>query len=1051
MSLSEFCIRRPVATTLFFLGIAMGGVFAYQNLPVAALPEVSFPTISVSAQLPGASPQTMATAVATPLIKQFETISGIDTISATSSLGSAQIVLQFALSQNIDTAAGDVQAAIDRAERQLPANMQNPPSYRKVNPADAPVLLLAVQSPTLPMSTIDDFAENIISPSLSTLAGVAQVSVYGGQTYAVRVEADPSRLAARGIGLDQLSTAIAGANDQSPVGTLTNSKQALVIDAPTQLTNAEQFRQLIVADPNGSPVRLTDVANVVDSVANTQTAGWYDGNRSIVLAIQRQPSANTVAVVDAVKAELPKLQASMPASMTISVLNDRSTSIRSAISDVEVTLGITIVLVVLVIYLFLGKLSATIIPALAVPLSLIAAFGGMFWFGFSIDNISLLGLTLAVGLVVDDAIVMLENIMRHIEEGATPFEAALKGSSEIGATIISMTLSLVAVFLPILLMGGVVGRLFNEFGVVVTLAIAASAVVSLTLTPMLAARLPKSAAEPGRWGPAAWFETVFLWIERRYDRGVGWCLRHRFVIIGLFFATVAASASLFITLPKGFFPQEDISQLQVSTQARQDISFAAMSGLQSEVEAVLRASPAVEHVASFVGGGPGSQTMNSGSLSVQLKPKEERPSLDVLIPDLRRQLGRIAGISASIVPVQNLRVGGMSSQSQYQLVVQSLDQPTLNEWTGKLTAAMRADPHFADVTNNLQNNALQARLAIDRDKAAALGISAATLRQTLEDGFGTATVATIQSTGSSYDIILEYDQNLAWSDAMLSTIRIRSSSGVLVPLASFARIDRVSGPVTVNQLGQLPAATVSFNLPDGVALGQATDQVAVLKQQIGLPASVYTSYAGTAQVFQDSLSTQGILILAAVLTIYVVLGMLYESFIHPLTILSGLPAAALGALVALKIAGLDLSVIALIGILMLIGIVKKNAIMMVDVAIAGQRDEGLEPARAIHRAAVMRFRPIMMTTFAALLGALPIALGSGASAELRQPLGIAVVGGLAVSQLLTLFITPVVFVEMERFSRFLGRRLRGDRSDGAAAEVKANIEPHQPAPQPAGE
>ncbi|SHG27616.1 hydrophobic/amphiphilic exporter-1, HAE1 family [Kaistia soli DSM 19436] len=1048
MNISEFWIRRPVATTLLFLGIAMGGVFAYQQLPVAALPEVSFPTISVSAQLPGASPQTMATAVATPLIKQFETISGIDTISATSSLGSSQIVLQFALSQNIDTAAGDVQAAIDRAQRQLPANMQNPPSYRKVNPADAPVLFLAVQSPTLPMSTIDDFAENVISPSLSTLPGVAQVSVYGGQTYAVRVQVDPSKLATRGIGLDQVSTALAGANDQTPVGTLTNKSQDLVIDAPTQMTNADQFKQLIIANPNGSPVRLMDVANVVDSVENTETAGWYDGSRSIVLAIQRQPSANTVAVVDAVNAELPKLEASMPASMTVHVMNDRSTSIRAAISDVQMTLGITILLVVLVIYLFLGKLSATIIPALAVPLSLVAAFGGMYWLGFSVDNISLLGLTLAVGLVVDDAIVMLENIMRHVEEGEKPFAAALKGSSEIGATIISMTLSLVAVFLPILLMGGVVGRLFNEFGIVVTLAIGASAVVSLTLTPMLAARLPKSAAEPGRWGPAAWFEKAFLWIERRYDRGVGWCLAHRFIIIGVFLATVAASAWLFMTLPKGFFPQEDISQLSVSTQARQDISFDAMSGLQRQVEDVLRASPYVQHVASFVGGGPGSQTMNAGSLSVQLKPKDERPPLDVLTADLRQQLGRIAGIRSYIVPVQNLRVGGMSSQSQYQLVVQSLDQPTLNDWTTRLTDAMRADPHFVDVANNLQNNALQARLVIDRDKASSLGITAATLRQTLEDGFGTETVATIQSTGSSYDVILEYDPDLSWSDDLLSTIRIRASSGTLVPLSSIARIDRVSGPVTVNQLGQLPAATISFNLPEGVALGEATDQVTILKQDIGLPANVYTSYAGTAQVFQDSLSTQGILILAAILTIYVVLGMLYESFIHPLTILSGLPAAALGALVALKFAGLDLSVIALIGILMLIGIVKKNAIMMVDVAIAGQREENLAPAPAIHRAAVRRFRPIMMTTFAALLGALPIALGTGASAELRQPLGIAVVGGLIVSQLLTLFITPVIFVEMEQFSRFLSRLVHGRTATPRAEQAEPVGDA---ALQPAGE
>jgi len=684
-----------------------------------------------------------------------------------------------------------------------------------------------------------------------------------------------------------------------------------------------------------------------------------------------------------------------------------------------------------------------------VPLSLVAAFGGMYFFGFSVDNISLLGLTLAVGLVVDDAIVMLENIMRHVEEGMPPFEAALVGSREVGATIVSMTLSLVAVFLPVLLMGGVIGRLFNEFGVVVTLAIGASMVVSLTLTPMLAARLPKSATSHVRRGPAAWFERGFLWVEGRYDRGVGWCLAHRFIILGVFLASVAASGWLFMTLPKGFFPQEDIGQLSVSTQARQDISFQAMVGLQRQVEATLKASPYVEHVASFVGGGPGSVTLNSASLSVQLKPKDARPPVNVVMNDLRAQLSRIPGIQSYIQPVQNLRIGGVSSQSTYQLMLQAIDQQALNDWATRMTTAMRGDPHFVDVANNLQNNALQARIVVDRDKADSLGISAATLRQTLEDGFGTSTAATIQATGSSYDVILEYDPDLAWSDSLLSDIRVRSSSGTLVPLSSFASVQRAVGPVTVNQLGQLPAATISFNLPDGVALSQATDQIEVLKQQIGVPANVYTSYAGTAQVFQQSLATQGILIFAAVLTIYVVLGMLYESFIHPLTILSGLPAAAFGALVALKFMGLDLSVIALIGILMLIGIVKKNAIMMVDVAIVGQREEGLAPEMAIHRAAVRRFRPIMMTTFAALLGAVPIALGTGASAELRQPLGIAVVGGLLVSQLLTLFITPVIFVEMERLSRFLAGLRHGPSAEPATPAGS----PAAPAllPQPAGE
>ncbi|TBZ87973.1 efflux RND transporter permease subunit [Rhizobium leguminosarum] len=1014
----NFCIQRPVATTLLAIGVILAGLAGYQLVPVAALPQVDFPTINVSAQLSGASPQTMATSVSTPLIKQFETIPGITEISASSSLGSTSIVLQFDLSRNIDAAAADVQAAISHATRQLPDNLTTPPSYRKTNPADAPVMLLSVQSNTMPRSKLDDIAENIISPSLSTLPGVAQVSVYGAQTYAVRVEVDPNKLLTRGIGIDTVNKALAAANSQQPVGTLQNNSQSMTITANTQRTSAEQFRSLVIANPNGAPIHLGDIADVQDSVENQYTGSWYDGQRGIILAIQRQPDANTVDVVDAINAKLPQLHAEIPPSVNTVVMNDAAKPIRDAISDVKFTLLLTIGLVVLVIYLFTGHATATIIPGLAVPLSLISTFGMMYVLGYSIDNISLLGLTLAVGLVVDDAIVMLENILRHVEEGMPVREAAIKGAGEVSYTIISMSVSLIAVFIPILLMGGVVGRVFNEFGMVVAIAIISSAIVSLTVTPMLASRLSNHQSRPPLM--IRIFDAGFERTLRGYDRAVGWCLRHRPTILGVFLASVALTIYFFMTLPTSFFPQEDIGRLTISTQARQDISYSAMAALQQQAAAVVKANPAVNHVMSTIGGNP-NKPQNNGSMFVELKDKDQRAPLDQTLRELRTAINKIPGLQAFVTPNQSLRFGGRQTASQYQLVVQALSADQTNLWAGKIQAAMRKDRLFTDVTSDAQNNALQANIVIDTERAAAYGIDNDTLRTTLQESFSGYAAAEIQSTGDSYDVIVEYDTSKPWDDQKLSEIRVASANGSLVPLSNFAHVERTVGPVTINQTGQLVSTTVSFNLPEGVSLSDATAAIDQIKTEMSMPADVFTSYGGTAQIFEQSQGNTPYLILAAVLTIYVVLGVLYESFIHPLTILSGLPAAAFGALLALDIMGFDLSIIALIGLLMLIGIVKKNAIMMIDVAVETMRTTGEKATVAIHEACVRRFRPIMMTTFCALLGALPIALGTGASSELRQPLGIAVVGGLIVSQMLTLFITPVIFVEMDRFGSFLGR------------------------------
>ena len=1040
MNISALFIRRHVATILLAIAMTAAGAFAYQFLPVAALPNVDFPVISVSASLPGAAPDTMANSVATPLIKQFSTIPAITTMTATSSQGSTSIVMQFDLNRDIDQAAADVQAAIARTLRQLPPNMTTPPSYRKINPADSPIMLLSLQSDSQTLTQLDSYGEDVISPALSTVDGVGEVQVFGAHEYAVRVEVNPSALAARGIGLDQLTTAISNANSIAPIGTISGPNQQMTIESNAQPSNAAQFRQIIIESNNDKPTRLGDVATVIDSVANTQTASAYDGKPSVVLAVFRQPGANTVDVANRVKAMIPKFLQDLGPAAKLNILNDRSTSIKAAVGDVELTLAATIALVVMVIFLFLRRITATMIPALAVPTSLVVTFGVMYLLGYSVDNISLLGLTLAVGLVVDDAIVMLENIVRHIEEGMKPMEAALKGSSEIGFTIVSITISLVAVFIPVLLMGGIVGKIFNEFAMVVTIAIVASSVISLTLTPMLAARLPPH--NPNAHQKPSRIENVFQAILKGYSAALDVCLKFKPVVLGVFVLTIVATVVMFGSINKGFLPIEDIGQLSVSTQARQDISFADMSALQDQVADVVRKEPFVAHVGSSVGGGFGSSGVNQGSLFVELKPKGQRPDLNTLLTTLRRDMSKVPGISSFAVPVQNITIGGRQSQSAYQLVVQAADRDSLYEWAQKLASAMSQDPaHFADVATDLRNNALQANIVVDQDKASLMGITPTEIRNSLYNGFGTNTATTIFGAGDSYPVIVELDPKIDWTPDRLDQVYIHATSGKLIPLSAFAHVVRSTGLQAISQQGQLPAVTISFNLPAGVALGTATDAVAGVRAQLAMPSTISTSFAGTAQVFQDALANQGLLLGAAILTIYIVLGILYESFIHPLTILTGLPAAAAGALASLELFGFDLSVIAIIGILMLIGIVKKNAIMMIDFALQRQK-AGATPLEAIRDACHIRFRPILMTTLAALMGTIPIALGVGASSELRQPLGVAVVGGLIVSQLLTLFITPVIFLYMEGLSRWLqstwanlrhGRRREAAPPEGAAA------------------
>ena len=1027
MNISEACIRRPVMTTLITASLIVFGIFGYRLLAVAALPRVDFPTIQVTATLPGASPETMAASVAGPIERQFSTIAGISSMTSTSSLGQTQITIQFDLKRNIDGAALDVQTALAVAQRRLPIEMTTPPSFRKVNPGDQPVLFISLISPTLPMSTVDEYGQTILGQQISQLPGVAQVLVFGSQKFAVRVQVDPVAAAARSISLDDIRTVLTKANSNTPVGTLSGADRTVTLLASGALRRAADYRPVVAAWRNGAPVRLSEIANVIDSVENDKTAAWFRDKRGLILAIQKQPGTNTVEVADSIRALLPTFRSQLPASVNLDIHRDRAESIRASVNDVKFTLALTLFLVVMVIFLFLRNISATVIPSLALPMSIVGTFAVMYLLDYSLDNLSLMALTLSVGFVVDDAIVMLENIVRHMEMGEPPLAAAFNGSKEIGFTIISMTISLAAVFIPILFMGGILGRLFHEFAVTIGAAILVSGFVSLSLTPLLSARFLKSHKGEHHGRVYQTFESFFDGMLHLYERGLRAVLDHRLATLVVSGVILAGTVWLYMVVPKGFLPSEDQDQIFISTEAAQGISYADMVRHQLVAANIVLHDPNTAGFFSRVGG-------NTGIISIRLKPrKERRMSADEIINALRPKLNAIPGLRCYLQNPPPIRLGGRGSQSLYQYTMQGPDTNELYAASQKMFEAMRKMPGLVDVASDLQIKNPQVVVTIDHDRAAALGLTTNQIEDALYSGFGTRQISTIYAPTNSYQVIMEIDPKYQQDPSSLSLLYVRAASGELVPVSSFAHLQPSVGPLTINHSGQSPSVTISFNLKPGMAVGDAITQVDKLARAT-LPARVTTAFQGTAQAFQSSFKGLGFLLLMAIAVIYMVLGILYESFIHPITILSALPFAGFGALLTLLIFHVDLSIYAFVGIIMLVGLVKKNGIMMVDFAVERQR-EGETAERAIYDACVVRFRPIMMTTMAALMGTLPIALGFGAGAESRRPLGLAVVGGLLFSQTLTLFVTPVFFLYMERLRTW--RTPSGRSGDPIADEFAA--------------